>query len=241
MGILYIVGTPIGNLQDITLRALTTLFHVDMIACEDTRRTGILLSELEKTYHQFVYKEDRALKKPKLLSYFEQNELRRIPEILSLLINGQDIALVSDAGMPTISDPGFKLIREAIRQEIKVEVIPGPTSIITGLVASGLPTDKFMFLGYPPAKSGHRKKLFEQIKATKEHLGATVIFFEAPHKVIRSITEMQDVFGDIEVVFARELTKIHEEVVKKRISQALTTFEKNPPRGEFVLLFHLDK
>lgn len=241
MGILYIVGTPIGNLQDITLRGLTTLFHVDMIACEDTRRTGILLSELEKTYHQFVYKEDRALKKPKLLSYFEQNELRRIPEILSLLINGQDIALVSDAGMPTISDPGFKLIREALRHDIKVEVIPGPTSIITGLVASGLPTDKFMFLGYPPAKSGHRKKLFEQIKATKEHLGATVIFFEAPHKVIRSITEMQDVFGDIEIVFARELTKIHEEVVKKRISQALTAFEKNPPRGEFVLLFHLER
>jgi 16S rRNA (cytidine1402-2'-O)-methyltransferase len=241
MGILYIVGTPIGNLQDITLRGLTTLFHVDTIACEDTRRTGILLSELEKIYHQFVYKEDRALKKPKLLSYFEQNELRRIPEILSLLINGQTIALVSDAGMPTISDPGFKLVREAIRQGIKVEVIPGPTSIITALVGSGLPTDKFMFLGYPPAKSGHRKKLFEQIKVTREHLGSTVIFFEAPHKVIKTITEMQDVFGDIEVVFARELTKLHEEVVKKHISQALLSFEKVPPRGEFVLLFHLDK
>ena len=241
MGILYVVGTPIGNLQDITLRALTTLVHVDTIACEDTRRTGVLLTELEKIYHQFVYKEDRAMKKPKLLSYFEQNELRRIPEILSLLINGQTIALVSDAGMPTISDPGFKLIREVLRNQIKVEVIPGPTSIITALVGSGLPTDKFMFLGYPPAKSGHRKKLFEQIKVTDEHLSSTVIFFEAPHKVVKTISEMQDIFGDIEIVFARELTKLHEEVVKKRISQALLGFEKVPPRGEFVLLFHLDK
>lgn len=238
MGILYVVGTPIGNLQDITIRALTTLFHVDMIACEDTRRTGILLQELEKHYHQFVYQEDRASKKPKLISYFEQNELRRIPEILSLLLNGQTIALVSDAGMPAISDPGFKLIRQARSQHIPVEVIPGPTSVVTALVSSGLPTDKFVFLGYPPAKSGHRKKLFEHLKATEETIKTTAIFFEAPHKLIKTLEELYEVFGDIEVVLARELTKLHEETKKARISTHLHGYKEIPPRGEFVLLFH---
>ena len=239
MGILYIVGTPIGNLQDITVRALTTLFHVDIIACEDTRRTGILLQELEKHYKQFVYSEDRALKKPKFLSYFEQNELRRIPEILSLLINGQNIALISDAGMPAISDPGFKLIRQARLQDIPVEVIPGPTSVVTALVSSGLPTDKFMFLGYPPAKSGHRKKLFQQLKVTPDSIKVTAIFFEAPHKLLKTLEEIYEVFGDIEVVLARELTKIHEETKKARVSQQIYDYKKTPPRGEFVLLFHL--
>lgn len=237
MGILYIVATPIGNLQDITLRAVMTLFHVDTIACEDTRRAGILIDNLLHAYEMLVYKEDRRARKPKFLSYFEQNELRRIPEIIALLLNGQEVALISDAGTPAISDPGFKLIREALSHNIKVVSIPGPVSPISALVSSGMPTDKFTFLGYPPAKSGHRAKFFEQIKESQKYIKSTQIMFEAPHKVIRTLEGMQNVFGDIEVAFCRELTKIHEEVRKERISLALIRFMKTAPRGEFVFVF----
>lgn len=239
MGVLFIVATPLGNLQDITIRAVRTLFQVDTIACEDTRRTGVLLQALRPLYEKLTHVEDRALKKPKLLSYFEQNELRRIPEIISLLHNDEHVALVSDAGMPAISDPGYKLIRECIREGIKVEVIPGPSSPIMALVGSGLPTDKWTFIGYPPHKSGHRKSLFESIKKSHEFLKTTIIMFEAPHKIIKTLEEMQQVFGDIEVVLARELTKIHEEVKRQKISEFLNHFEKINPKGEFVIVFAL--
>jgi 16S rRNA (cytidine1402-2'-O)-methyltransferase len=235
MGTLYLVPTPIGNLGDITLRALKTLFSVDIIACEDTRRTGMLL---EKLLNEFAGNPEEK-KKPRLISYYDQNEAVRIPEIIALLEANQNIALVSDAGTPAISDPGFKLVRECIDKKMQIVSLPGASSVITALVASGLPTDKFMFFGYPPHKPGHRITFFQNIKTSLDSMKATVILFEAPHKVQKTLVDMQSVFGDIEVVFARELTKIFEEVKHKKISDALIQFKKKEPKGEFVLLFHL--
>lgn len=229
MGNLYIVATPIGNLQDITLRAIEVLRKVDAIACEDTRKTGLLLHN--------IIKED---KKPRLISYYEQNELQRIPEIITGLKNGLNIALVSDAGTPTISDPGFKLIRECIKEGIKVESIPGPSAVITSLAVSGLPTDKFLFLGYPPRKPGHRKSLFDNVKSASTLIKSTIIFFEAPHRISRTLEELKGIFGDIDIVIARELTKIHEETRRGKISSLIEHFSKVTPKGEFVLLFNLN-
>ncbi|MEK7572225.1 MAG: 16S rRNA (cytidine(1402)-2'-O)-methyltransferase [Patescibacteria group bacterium] len=236
MGTLYLVATPIGNLEDITLRALKTLFNVHIIACEDTRRTGLLLERLLTNFA--TNPEDKT--KPRLLSYYEQNEQQRIPEILELLKADQQIALVSDAGTPAISDPGFRLVRECLAQGIKVESLPGASSVLTALTSSGLPTDKFTFVGYPPHKAGHRKTFFQNIKQSQQSLTTTVILFEAPHKLLRTLEEMQEVFGDIEIVLARELTKKFEEVKRERISEALAGFKKKGPKGEFVLVFHLD-
>lgn len=235
MGTLYLVATPIGNMQDITLRAIKTLFAVDVIACEDTRRTGILL---QKVLEEFAAN-PHDKKKPNLLSYYEQNEQQRIPELVAILQGGQDVALVSDAGTPAISDPGFKLIRECLSQKIRVESLPGASSVITALTSSGLPTDKFTFVGYPPRKPGHRITFFEQIKEANTALKTTVIFFEAPHKIIKTLTDLQSIMGDIEVVLCRELTKKFEEVKRKKISDALEYYKKKEPKGEFVILFHI--
>jgi 16S rRNA (cytidine1402-2'-O)-methyltransferase len=235
MGTLYIVATPIGNLADISLRALRTLFEVDVVACEDTRRTGMLLDKLLTEFAS----NPADKKKPHLMSYYEQNELPRIPEIITALQNGLNIALISDAGTPTISDPGFKLIRECIKEGVKVESLPGASAVITALTVSGLPTDKFTFVGYPPAKPGHRITFYENVKKSQEILNTTVILFEAPHKLLKTMEEMKQVLGDIEIVLCRELTKLHEETRREKISDALTHFKKTPPKGEFVLLFHL--
>jgi 16S rRNA (cytidine1402-2'-O)-methyltransferase len=232
MGILTIVATPIGNLQDITLRAIKTLQSVDVIACEDTRKTGMLLQNLSSQALQGV----ALQKKPRLVSYYEQNELQRIPEIISALKDNLNIALVSDAGTPTISDPGFKLVRECIKEGIKVESIPGASSVITALTVSGLPTDKFLFVGYPPKKPGHRKTLFENLR--KMPLKTTIILFEGPHHIIRTLEGMKEVFGDIDIVICRELTKIFEEIRRERISNSIDHFTKTLPKGEFVILFN---
>lgn len=241
MGTLYIVSTPIGNLQDITLRAIKTLFEVDVIACEDTRRTGVLLDTMSVLYHDMIRNGNVEKHGPLLLSYYEQIELRRIPEILSLLQRGQKVALISDAGTPAISDPGFKLIRECLRAGIKIEAIPGASSVVTALTVSGLPTDKFLFLGYPPHKSGHRKTFFEHIKSCQGFIKSTVIIFAAPHKLLRNLEELKGAFGDIEIVLCRELTKAHEEVRREKISASLLHFDKTLPKGEFVLLFNLQQ
>lgn len=237
MGKLYLIATPIGNLQDITLRAIKTLFEVDVIACEDTRRAGLLIETMTSPYSAL-----RGGKpphhKPKFISYYEQNELRRIPEILSMLQRGMKVALISDAGTPAISDPGFKLVRECIRHNLAVEAIPGATSVASAVIVSGLPTDKFMFAGYPPHKQGHRIKFFEGLKKAQESVKQTIILFEAPHKLIRTLEDMQSVMGDIPIVLARELTKIHEELRRERISETLKHFEKTNPKGECIILFH---
>jgi len=233
MGTLYIVSTPIGNLQDISIRAIKVLNNVDFIACEDTRKTRLLL----KFSRNYIEPGD-VNSHPDLISYYEHNEMARIPQIINALKNNNDIALVSDAGTPAISDPGFKLIRECIRQGIKVESIPGPSSIIQALVISGLPTDKFLFLGYFPKKPGRKKKLLESIKESNKYIEATIIAFEAPHRLLDTLKEILSNYGDIEIVVARELTKIYEEVKRGSVSDIIKYYSQEiKPKGEFVILF----
>jgi len=224
---LYIVATPIGNLQDITFRAFETLFSVEVVLCEDTRKTFNLL-RLSQKPGQIM---------PKLVSYFEENEFKRIPEVISELEKGTKIALVTNSGTPTISDPGFKLVRECRKRNIPVFSIPGPSSPIAALACSGLPTDKFQFLGFLPNKSGQRIRLLENVKKSLESVSSTIIFFESPFRLVKSLNDLKAVFGDIEIVICRELTKIYEEVEKEKISYFINKYPK--PKGEFVVLFNL--
>lgn len=235
MGNLYIVATPIGNLQDISFRVLEILQKVDAIACEDTRKTGSLLKMLTERFPAQYSNGTR----PRLISYYEQNENQRIPEIIDAIKNGLNIALVSDAGTPTISDPGFRLIRQAVREGVMTESVPGPCAAIVALTLSGLPTDKFLFLGYLPRKEGNRKKLLEKTKEALELVRSTVIIFEAPHRLIKVLDDLKEAFGDMDIVITRELTKIHEEVRREKISEALAHFSETQPKGEFVILFNL--
>lgn len=231
MGNLYIVATPIGNLQDITLRAMETLKSVDFLLCEDARTTMGLLNFINK-------KSGESKKKPRLIPFYEENEVKIIEEVISTLKKGFDIAVVSDAGTPTISDPGFKLVRECLKEGIRVESIPGPTSLISALVSSGLPTDKFLFIGFLPKKQGHRKTLLENLKKSLKLISSTVIIFESPHRLLKALEEIREVFGDIEIVIARELTKIHEEIRKDSVSNHIKYY-KNGVKGEIILLFNL--
>lgn len=224
MGTLFVVSTPIGNLEDITLRATKTLAGVDIILCEDTRRTGQMLTTL-------------SIPHKKLLSYYDEVEDQRIPEIIDELTAGKNIALVSDAGTPLISDPGFRLVRECKKRDIPVVSIPGASAVLAALTSSGLPTDKFTFLGFAPEKIGNRKKLFEAIVQSNVQLASTYILYCAPHKLIETLHDMLAAFGDREVTLARELTKIHEEVITQPISKCLAS--PNSPKGEYVILFSL--
>lgn len=222
---LYIIPTPIGNLKDITLRSLEILQIVDSIICEDTRRTSLLLNHYQ-------------IKKP-LLVLNDYNENKIFSQIIERLKSGQNLALVSDAGTPLISDPGYKLVRECIAQNIPVDSLPGPSSVITALTLSGLPPDKFLFLGYPPEKTGARKKLFESlcVHLRGDRTNLTIIMFVSPYKLLRTLGDMKEVFGDMEVVLAHELTKIHQSVESKTISE--WTDQLKNPKGEYILLFHL--
>lgn len=219
---LFIVATPIGNLKDITLRAIEVLNSVDVIACEDTRKTGLLLQKL------------KIKNKPQLLSYYEENEEGRMPQIINFLKKGKSVALVSNAGTPTISDPGYKLVRECLSQGIMIESIPGSSAVLTALTISGLPTDKFLFLGFLPKKPGKRQKILSSLP--KE---ATIIFFESPFRLLKTLQELKEIFNDIEIVVCRELTKIHEEIRREKISNSIDHFEQTKPKGEFTVLFRL--
>ena len=231
MGNLYIVATPIGNLQDISLRAVDILSLVDFILCEDTRKTSVLIKYIQKQFPNVKIK-------ARLISFYEENEMQRLPEILQMLNKDFNFALVSDAGTPAISDPGFKLIRDCKLLGIKVVSIPGASSVISALVSSGLPTDKFMFLGFLPKKPGHRKDLLENVKKTLKIVKQTVIFFESPFRLVETLKELSDIFGDIDVVTARELTKLYEEVRKEKLSESIKHYENTNPKGEFVILFN---
>lgn len=224
MGKLYLVSTPIGNLEDITLRAKRILEEVEIIACEDTRKTGLLLTRLN-------------IPRKQLLSYYEENEIERIPQIIQLFKQGKNVTLVSNAGTPTISDPGFKLVRECLNQGIEVEAIPGPSAVLSALVSSGLPTDKFLFLGYLPKKQGKRQELLKNCKLLTVH--CTLIFFESPYRLIETLEVLKETFGDIQIVICRELTKIHEEIRREKISKSLEHFQKVKPQGEFTILFNI--
>lgn len=240
MGMLFVVSTPIGNLEDITIRAKRILFEVDIIACEDTRKTNLLLNKVRPgTRSDLDEVRPRRRRKPLLLSYYEENELRRVPEIINFLKAGKNVALVSNAGTPTISDPGFKLVRECISQGVRVEAIPGASALLTALVSSGLPTDKFLFLGYLAKKPTKRKNLLQNIDCLYRYMKPTIVFYESPYRLVASLKDLQEVFGDIEIVICRELTKVHEEMRREKVSKAIEHFEKIKPKGEFTLLFSL--
>lgn len=223
---LYLVPTPIGNLKDITLRSLEVLQAVDGVICEDTRRTGQLLHHLE-------------INKP-LMVLNDYNETKAVPGFVERLKAGENFALVSDAGTPLVSDPGYKLVRECLNQNIEVDSLPGPSSILTALTLSGLPPDKFLFLGYLPEKPGHRATLLKKLTIINKEISTTYIAFVAPHKLLRTLEGMQEAFGDIEIVLAKELTKIHQTVKKQQISDWLENLKKQPPKGEYILLFNLN-
>ncbi len=225
-GTLFIVATPIGNLQDITLRALETLKNVDLILAEDTRHTSLLLNHY-------------TIQKP-ILSFHEHNEQARAVEVVAKLQAGQSIALVSDAGTPLISDPGYKLVRLCIQSGIPIDGLPGPTAAIMALMLSGLPPDKFLFLGFLPQKPGKRQKVLENIRpflhnSSANGLQTTVIIYESPHHLGRTLSDMQLIFGDITIVVCRELTKIHQEIFRGSVSEVINHFVH--PKGEFVVLF----
>jgi len=218
VGKLLIVGTPIGNMEDITLRALRVLRETDIIAAEDTRRTGLLLARHE-------------IHKP-LVSYHEFNEAKRTSELLGQLRDGKRIALVSDAGMPTLSDPGLRLVRSAASAGIAVEVVPGPSAITMALAASGLPAEPFLFYGFLPHKSSQRRKVL----AVLGSLPFTLVFFESPYRLLKSLADLRQILGNRHAVVARELTKKFEEVLRDDLDSLLKRLENRAVKGEITVL-----
>ena len=219
-GALYLVATPIGNLEDITLRALRILREADLIACEDTRRTRQLLTHFEIVGKQLV-------------SYHEHNEAERAAELVERIRSGAMAALVSDAGTPAVSDPGYRVVQAAIAAGLAVVPVPGPVAAVTALAASGLPTDAFCFRGFLPAKQSQRRAAFE---AARDE-AATLIYYEAPHRIVAALRDLLETLGDRPVTVARELTKLHEEFLRGRASEALAALEaRDRVRGEIGLL-----
>ncbi len=216
-GKLYIVATPIGNLDDITFRAIETLKNVDLIACEDTRRTKILLEKYGIAKN--------------LVSYYNYNERQRAEELLRELKSGKNIALVSDSGTPGISDPGYVIIKRAIQENITVVPIPGATAFVCALVASGLPMDEFIFVGFLPHKKGRKTKL-EKLSQEER----TIVIYESPHRILKTLNELIQCFGDREIAVAKELTKVHEEFFRGKISEVLKKLTPDKIKGEFVIV-----
>jgi 16S rRNA (cytidine1402-2'-O)-methyltransferase len=219
-GTLYVVSTPIGNLEDLTYRATRVLSEVDIVACEDTRHSQKLLN------HYGI--------KTKTVSYHEHNESGRAGELLLSIKSGLDVAIVSDAGTPGISDPGFRVVRMALEAGLRVVPIPGPTALVSALVASGLPSDEFFFAGFLPARSGARRTRLADLAA----IPSTLVFYEAPHRIVASLADAREILGEREAVVARELTKLHEEVLRGRLSELAEKFSQaaQEPRGEMVVV-----
>lgn len=219
-GRLLLVSTPIGNLDDLSPRAAKALAEADLVACEDTRHTGRLLAHLGI--------------KTRLVSLHEQNERRRIPELIAALENEQTIAVVSDAGTPLLSDPGFPLVRAAIVAGARIEPIPGPSALLAALVASGLPPYPFTFAGFPPPKGGKRRSFYRRLAA----LGHTVVVYESPHRLVPSLEDAVTELGaDRPAALARELTKLHEEIVHGTLGELAAWARERKLLGEFVLVF----
>ncbi|NOY99706.1 MAG: 16S rRNA (cytidine(1402)-2'-O)-methyltransferase [Chloroflexi bacterium] len=217
MGTLYLVATPIGNLEDMSPRAVRILRAAALIAAEDTRHTGRLLKHFDIRTSQ--------------ISYYEHNKLRRLDQVLAALDEG-DVALVSDAGTPGINDPGYELVRAALEAGYPVSPIPGPSAPVAALVASGLPTDSFLYLGYLPRKSKERRAMLQRV----EDLPHTMIFLETPHRLLAALADLESVLGDREMAAARELTKLHEEIFRGSISAVREHYTVSAPRGEFTLV-----
>ncbi|MCL5004137.1 MAG: 16S rRNA (cytidine(1402)-2'-O)-methyltransferase [Patescibacteria group bacterium] len=218
MGILYLVATPIGNLEDVTFRGLKVLKSSDLVVCEDTRVTGKLLSHYE-------------ISKP-LESFFEHNELSKTAKIVSQILSGANVALVTDAGMPAVSDPGYSLVRAAIAQGVKVVPIPGPSAAVAALAASGLPTDRFVFVGFLPQKPGKRRNFLESLKLEE----GTIVVYESPHRLLFTLKDILEVLGNRQICVARELTKIHEDFVRGAVSEVLEKFKGRQVKGEVTLI-----
>jgi 16S rRNA (cytidine1402-2'-O)-methyltransferase len=220
-GALRVVATPIGNLGDITYRAVEALKGADLIACEDTRHSRVLLDHY-------------GIRKP-LLSYHDFSESRRAPEIVARILEGQVVALICDAGTPGVADPGFRLVREAIRAGVRVETLPGPSAMLAALAVSGLPTDRFAFEGFLPVKSGARRARLESLKGQDR----TVILYESPHRILKTLEAIREVFGGgLDVVVARELTKKFEEIARGTVAEVAGRLAAARVRGEFTVLFH---
>lgn len=217
-GILYVVSTPIGNLSDITLRAIETLKQVDLIAAEDTRHSGILLKNYSIT--------------TPLTSYHDFNKDKKGPELIQKLLSGNSIALVSDAGTPGISDPGYLLIKLAIENQIQIVPIPGPAAFISALVVSGLPTDKFSFEGFLPNKPQKRRRRLEELAQEKR----TLIFYESPYRLLKFLEEVRQILGDRRICVARELTKKFEEIKRGAVSEVLGYFQQGKVKGELIIV-----
>ena len=217
MGTLYLVATPIGNLQDISLRAIRILGEVRLIAAEDTRQTGKLLAHYQ-------------IHSP-LTSYYEHNKIGKLPDILAALAEG-DVALVSDAGTPGLNDPGYELVRAAVASGYPVSPIPGPSAPVTALTVSGLPSDAFLYLGYLPRKSSERRTLLQRVV----DYPYTLIFLETPHRLLQALADLREVLGNRQAAVARELTKLHEEIFRGSLDEAQAHFGERPPRGEITLV-----
>jgi len=217
LGTLYVVGTPIGNLEDISLRALRILREVSLIAAEDTRTTRKLLARY-------------GIETP-LTSYHEHNKLTKLDYLLETL-RQKDVALVSEAGMPGLSDPGYELIRAAIAAGVPVVPVPGPSALVSALVISGLPTDSFLYLGFLPRQAAARRRLLRSVAGERR----TLVAFEAPHRLLKALNDIADILGDRMLAVARELTKMHEEVWRGTVGEAIAWFTAHPPRGEFTLV-----
>lgn len=217
-GTLYLVGTPIGNLGDLTPRAQEVLRQVDFIAAEDTRVTLRLLNHFE-------------IKKP-LICYFEHNRAEMGEKLLARLLAGESCALVTDAGMPAISDPGEDIVRRCAEHGVTVSCAPGPSALVTALALSGLPTQRFCFEGFLSTSSKNRREHLEQLSSERR----TMIFYEAPHKLLRTLSDFLDTFGDRDLTLCRELTKLHEEIIRTTVSGALKLYEQTAPRGEYVIV-----
>ncbi|MEN2995081.1 MAG: 16S rRNA (cytidine(1402)-2'-O)-methyltransferase [Thermodesulfovibrio sp.] len=217
-GRLYVVATPIGNLEDITLRALDTLKKVDYIACEDTEHSMKLLNHY-------------GIKKP-LISYWSEKEKVKAEEIIQKIKAGNNVALITDAGTPGISDPGAVVISRAIEEEIDIIPLPGPSALITALSVSGLNTEEFTFIGFLPVKQSQRRKKLLELSSERR----TLVFYEAPHRILQSLNDMLEIFGDRKVCIARELTKIFEEVLRGKLSKIIEKLEKSKIAGEYVIV-----
>jgi len=227
-GKLYLISTPIGNLGDITIRAKKVLGQVDLILAEDTRKTNQLLSRL-------------GITKKKLVSYYQENETKRIPVIVGWLQEGKNIGLVSNAGTPLLADPGYKLVREVAARGFPVEAIPGPSALLTALVVSGFPPDHFVFLGFLPKRAGRKKKLLSQLAKIDHKLIPTVVFYEAPTRLLKTLAIIKELFGNVRLAVCRELTKKFEEVIRGRLDQILLELEKKEKiKGEVTVVFVLD-
>ena len=216
-GVLHLVSTPIGNMEDITYRAVDTLKKVSLVAAEDTRTS-------KKLFKHYMIS-------TKLISFYEHNKYSRIPKLIGHLKRGNDLAIISDAGTPGISDPAYSIVRESLKNEIRITSVPGATAVISALVSSGLPTDRFLFEGFLPPKKGRKKRL-EGIK----DLDATIVYYESPRRLARTLNDLEIVLGDRPAVVARELTKLYEEYSRGTISELRRYYEKNIPKGEIVIL-----